>query len=83
MWLAYSTPRIYYHSLRRIQAPVRCAGYDRHQTRSILVCTVGKRIYAKSYLRGCDLWTSEALDAPSDRPCVGDYLVLATLLVMI
>ena len=82
MWLAYSTPRIYYHSLRRIQARARCAGYDRHQTRSIIVCTVGKRI-CKSDLRECDLWTSEALDAPSDRPCVGDYLVLATLLVMI
>ena len=31
----HSTPRIYYHSLRRIQARARCAGYDRHQAPSI------------------------------------------------
>ena len=46
MWLVCSTPRIYYHSLRRIQARARCAGYNRHQTRSIITCTVIKRIYA-------------------------------------
>ena len=62
MWLAYSTPRIYYHSLRRIQARARCAGYDRHQTRFIITPEVRK---CKSYLRGCDLWTSEGIDPVS------------------
>ena len=41
MWLACSTPRIHYHSLRGISGPwLICAGYNRHQTRPVIPCTV-------------------------------------------